>query len=76
MPLRDFRGPSKGARDVSVALSDKERALVQRYADQEGITFEEAVEKLLGQGLANRVRKRTGRSPSASVMRFRRGGRR
>lgn len=46
------------------ALSDKERDLVQRVADQRGITFEEAVEQMAKEGLAARVRRKTGRAPA------------
>lgn len=46
------------------ALSDKEREAVQQVADQRGVTFEEAAETLAKEGLASRVRRKTGRAPA------------
>jgi predicted kinase len=46
------------------ALGDRERALVEQVAAQRGITFEEAVEQMTKEGLARRVRKKTGRLPA------------
>jgi predicted kinase len=46
------------------ALSEKERAAVQQVADQRGITFEEAIEQMAKEGLASRVRRKTGRAPA------------
>lgn len=46
------------------ALSEQERQLVEQVAHQRGITFEEAVEQLGKEGLASRVRKKTGRVPA------------
>lgn len=46
------------------ALSDAERAAVQQVADQRGITFEEAIEQMAKEGLASRVRRKTGRAPA------------
>jgi predicted kinase len=46
------------------ALSERERAAVQQVADQRGITFEEAVEQMAKEGLAARVRRKTGRAPA------------
>lgn len=45
-------------------LSDRERDAVQRVADQRGITFEEAIEQMAKEGLAARVRRKTGRAPA------------
>ncbi len=59
-------------KDELVSFSDRERALIEQVAKERGITFEEAVTELAGEGLAHRVRKKTGRGPSASVLRFRR----
>jgi predicted kinase len=53
------------------SLSEKERQLVQRVAEQRGIPFEEAVEQMAKEGLASRVRRKTGRAP-ARVHEFRR----
>lgn len=46
------------------ALSDAERDAVQKVADQRGITFEEAIEQMAKEGLAARVRRKTGRAPA------------
>lgn len=50
--------------DEQTALSDKERQAVQQVADQRGVTFEEAIEQMAKEGLASRVRKKTGRLPA------------
>ena len=55
------------------ALSERERELVQQVAEQRGITFEEAVEQMAKEGLASRVRRKTGRNP-AKVYELRRKG--
>lgn len=46
------------------ALSERERQAVQQVADQRGITFDEAVEQMAKEGLASRVRRKTGRAPA------------
>ena len=46
------------------AFSDRERQAVQQVAEQRGITFEEAVEQMAKEGLASRVRRKTGRAPA------------
>ena len=46
------------------ALSERERAAVQQVAEQRGITFEDAVEQMAKEGLASRVRRKTGRAPA------------
>jgi hypothetical protein len=46
------------------ALSDREREALQRVADQRGITFDEAVEQMAKEGLASRVRRKTGKAPA------------
>jgi hypothetical protein len=46
------------------ALSEKEREAVQQVANQRGITFEEAIEQLAKEGLASRVRRKTGKLPA------------
>jgi predicted kinase len=55
----------------STALSERERAAIDQVAKQRGITFEEAIEQMAKEGLAGRVRKKTGRSP-AKVFELRR----
>lgn len=52
-------------------LSDKERDLIKTYADQRGLTIEEAASELARDGLARRVRKRTGKSPARNVLKMR-----
>jgi hypothetical protein len=46
------------------ALSDREREALQRVADQRGISIEEAAEQMAKEGLASRVRRKTGRAPA------------
>lgn len=46
------------------ALSEKERQAVQQVADQRGVSFEEAAEQMAKEGLASRVRRKTGRAPA------------
>ena len=46
------------------ALSERERAAIEEVARQRGITFEEAVEQMAKEGLASRVRRKTGRAPA------------
>jgi predicted kinase len=46
------------------AFSDRERQAVEQVAAQRGITFEEALEQMAKEGLASRVRRKTGRSPA------------
>jgi predicted kinase len=46
------------------SLSEREREAVQRVADQRGVSFEEAVEQMAKEGLASRVRRKTGRAPA------------
>lgn len=53
------------------ALTERERQTVERVAQERGITLEEAVEQLAKEGLASRVRRKTGRLP-AKVIELRR----
>lgn len=46
------------------ALSERERNALQQVADQRGIGLEEAAEQLAKEGLAARVRRKTGRAPA------------
>jgi predicted kinase len=46
------------------ALSERERQAVQQVADQRGVTFEEAIEQMAKEGLAARVRRKTGKLPA------------
>ena len=50
--------------EEQTALNEKDRRLVQQVADQRGVTFEEAAEMLAKEGLASRVRRKTGRAPA------------
>jgi predicted kinase len=45
-------------------LTRAERALVQRIADRDGVTIDEAATRLVKQGIARLVKKRTGKSPA------------
>lgn len=56
------------------SFTDSERAVIEQVAVLWGVTFEEAVSRLGSDGLAARVRKRTGRRPAANVTTFRKGG--
>jgi hypothetical protein len=53
-----------GSDEQQTALSEHEREAVQRVADQRGITFDEAIEQMAKEGLASRVRRKTGRLPA------------
>jgi hypothetical protein len=46
------------------ALSDRERQAIEQVAQQRGISFEEAIEQMAKEGLASRVRRKTGRAPA------------
>ena len=46
------------------AVSEKERQAIEAVAQQRGITFEEAVEQMAKEGLASRVRRKTGKAPA------------
>lgn len=46
------------------ALSERERQAIEQVAQQRGITFEEAVEMMAKEGLAARVKRKTGRLPA------------
>jgi hypothetical protein len=53
------------------ALSEREKSLIEQVAQQRGVSFEEAVEQMAKEGLAQRIRRKTGRLP-AKVYEFRR----
>ena len=57
---------------AQTALSEREREVIEQVAAQRGITFEEAVEQMAKEGLAARVKRKTGRAP-ARVYDFPRG---
>jgi hypothetical protein len=50
--------------EEETSLSDAERALVQRIADQRGITWEEAADQLRSEGMAQRFRRGVKRAPA------------
>lgn len=45
-------------------VSEKERQAIEQVAQQRGISFEEAAEAMAKEGLAARVRRKTGRLPA------------
>jgi hypothetical protein len=49
------------------ALSEREKELIERVAQQRGITFEEAVGTLAKEGLAARIRRKTGKLPAKVI---------
>lgn len=50
--------------DAQTALTAKEREIVKRIADRDGITEDEAATNLVKAALARRVKKRTGKAPA------------
>jgi hypothetical protein len=50
--------------EVPVPLSDKEMEQVKRIAERDGVDMDEAASRLFSEGLARRVKKRTGRAPA------------
>ncbi|MBL1293037.1 MAG: hypothetical protein COB61_004110 [Thiotrichales bacterium] len=56
----------------NVSLSDKEREWVEAVAQERDITFEEAAAQLASEGLARRVNRKTRRTPSSNVKKFKR----
>lgn len=59
------------AKDDQTTLSDAERAIVQRYADERGISLCEAASELASRGIERRVRRRARRSPASNVVTMR-----
>ena len=55
-----------------IALADREHAVIERVANERGISVEEAATLLFSEGLEARVRRRAHRAPCAEIMRFRR----
>lgn len=45
-------------------LTRQERDLVKRIADRDGVSLDEAATRLAKEGLARRVKKRTGKTPA------------
>lgn len=50
--------------EVPIPLSDKEMEQVKRIAARDNVTEDEAASRLFSEGLARRVKKRTGRAPA------------
>lgn len=46
------------------ALSERERQAVEQVAQQRGISFQDALDQMAREGLASRVRRKTGRAPA------------
>jgi hypothetical protein len=59
-------------KETDLPLSGKELEVVRRIAQRDGITVDEAATRLAAEGLASRVRRRTGKAP-AKVYAMRRG---
>lgn len=53
--------PNQG---TPVFLTDKERELLRLVAESEGITEDEAASRLVSNALAQRVKRKTGRTPA------------
>jgi len=49
---------------TQTARIEREREAVQQVAQQRGLSFEQAVEQMAKEGLASRVRRKTGRMPA------------
>ena len=56
--------------DEKTVLTDNELKKVQAYADLRGLTVGEAATELAKQALAQRVRKRTGKTPAHNVLKM------
>jgi hypothetical protein len=65
---RGYRGPSK---EHTTSFNDKELTMIAAYAEQEDLSFDDAVDRLASEALEKRVRNRTGKRPSENVTRFR-----
>lgn len=50
--------------EVPVPLSDKEMDQVKRIAERDGVSIDEAASRLFSEGMARRVKKRTGKAPA------------
>lgn len=48
----------------TTAFGEKERQVIEQVAQRRGISFEQAAQQLVQEGLAIRVRRGTGRSPA------------
>ncbi len=58
--------------ETELPLSGRELEVVRRIAQRDGVTLDEAATRLMAEGLASRVRRRTGKAP-AKVYAMRRG---
>lgn len=52
------------SKETSVALTDRELALVQKVADERGLSLEDAATELFKEAVAQRFRKVVGRGPA------------
>jgi transposase len=52
------------SRRDDVPLSNREREMVKRIAERDGVSEDEAASRLVSAALARRVKKRTGRAPA------------
>lgn len=50
--------------NFDTSFSDRERAVLQRVADERGVSFEQAVTELMREAIAQHVRRRLGRTPA------------
>lgn len=53
-----------------IALSDREREMIEEIARQRGVELEEAVRQLISERIAALVKRRTGKRPSSNVTAF------
>ncbi len=51
-------------KDAAVALTDRERQLIERVAAERGVTFEEAADQLVHEAIADKFKRRLGRVPA------------
>lgn len=51
-------------KEQELRLSDRELAVIQSYADENGLTIEEAATQLIKNAIAKRFRKSLGRGPA------------
>jgi len=52
------------SKETSIALTDRERAAVQKVADERGLTVEEAASELFQEAMAQKFRRGVGRGPA------------
>lgn len=52
------------SKDADVSFSEREMALIQRVAQERGISIEEAANELIHEAIAQRFKKGLGRQPA------------